>query len=126
MCLSKIKLVITPLVFTFFIMTIITPFAQAKIIDTRVLMASQSSSQKIQLQDFLAREDVRNKLIELGVSPDDAANRIAALTDQEINQLQLNINDFPAGSGALAILGIVFLVLIVLELVGVTDIFSRL
>jgi len=45
---------------------------------------------------------------------------------QELSHLQNHINDLPAGSSALALLGAVFLVLIVLELVGVTNIFSKL
>lgn len=123
---SSAKFVIVPLLITFFIMSALTPVAQAKIIDTQTLIAAQSNSPKIQLQDLLSREDVRDKLIELGVNPNDAGNRIAALTDQEISQLQLNFNDLPAGSSALAVLGAVFLVLLVLELVGVTNVFSKL
>jgi hypothetical protein len=123
---STAKIVIVPLLITFFIVSALTPVAQAKVINTQTLIAAQSNSSKTQLQDFLSREDVRHKLIELGVNPDDAGNRIAALTDQEISQLQVNINDLPAGSSALAILGGVFLVLLVLELVGVTNVFSKL
>ncbi len=123
---SATKFVIFPLLITFFIVSALTPVVQAKVIDTQTLIATQSNSPKAQLQGLLSREDVRDKLIELGVNPDDAGNRIAALTDQEISQLQLNINDLPAGSSALAVVGAVFLVLLVLELVGVTNIFNKL
>jgi len=123
---SASKVIIIPLLITFFIVSALTPVVQAKVIDTQTLMATQSNSPKAQLQGFLSREDVREKLIELGVNPVDAGNRIAALTDQEINQLQLNINDLPAGSSALAVVGAVFLVLLVLELVGVTNVFNNL
>ncbi len=123
---SAPKFVIIPLLITFFIVSVLTPVVQAKVIDTQTLIAARSNSPKAQLQDLLSREDVRDKLIELGVNPDDAGNRIAALTDQEISQLQLNINDLPAGSSALAVVGAVFLVLLVLELVGVTNIFNKL
>lgn len=122
---SAAKFVIIPLLITFFTVSALTPVAQAKAIDTQALISAQSNSPKTQLQNLLSREDVRDKLIELGVNPDDAAGRIAALTDQEISQLQRNINDLPAGSSALAILGAVFLVLLVLELVGVTNVFSK-
>lgn len=123
---SAAKFVIIPLLITFFIVSALTPAVQAKVIDTQTLIAAQSNSSKAQLQGLLSREDVRDKLIELGVNPDDAGNRIAALTDQEISQLQLNINDLPAGSSALAVVGAVFLVLLILELVGVTNIFNKL
>lgn len=122
---SAAKLVILPLLITFFTVSVLTPVAQARVIDTQTLISAQSNSPKTQLQNLLSREDVRDKLIELGVNPDDAGKRIAALTDQEISQLQLKINDLPAGSSAIAVLGVVFLVLLVLELVGVTNVFSR-
>ena len=60
------------------------------------------------------------------MDPDAAGLRIAALTDSELTQLQHHLNDLPAGSNALAVLGVVFLVLIILELVGVTNVFSKL
>ena len=83
-------------------------------------------SPQADVQAFLARGEVREQLIALGVDPDDASGRVAALTGQEVGLLQNHINDLPAGSSALALLGAVFLVLIVLELVGVTNIFSKL
>ena len=123
---SAAKFVIFPLLITFFTVSALTPVVHAKVIDTQTLIATQNNSPKAQLQGLLSREDVRDKLIGLGVNPDDAGKRIAALTDQEISQLQLNINDLPAGSSALAVVGAVFLVLLVLELVGVTNIFNKL
>ena len=123
---SAEKFVIVPLLITFFMVTTLTPAVQAKVIDTQTLIATQSNSPKTQLQCLLSREDVRENLIELGVNPDDVGNRIAALTDQEIRQLQLNIDELPAGSSALAVVGAVFLVLFILELVGVTNVFNKL
>lgn len=102
------------------------PAIDAKMIETSVYMNQQTASERNDLQSFLAREDVRAKLMELGVNPDDAANRIASLTDQEVQAIQKHINDLPAGSSVLAVLGVVLVVLIVLEMVGVTNVFNRL
>jgi hypothetical protein len=64
-------------------------------------------------------------MIRLGVQPEAAAARIASLSDSELRQLEARMNELPAGGdGALTVLGIVLLVLLVLELVGVTDIFK--
>ena len=120
------RLIIVPLLVTFCIVSALTPVSQATIIDTRTILAAQADSPQADVQAFLARGEVREQLIALGVDPDDASGRVAALTGQEVGLLQNHINDLPAGSSALALLGAVFLVLVVLELVGVTNIFSKL
>ncbi len=113
------------LIIIFMITSMVIPSVDAKMIETSIYL-DQTKSDRSDLVSFMAREDVRNKMVALGVNPDDAANRIAALTDQEVSQLQKHIDDLPAGSGVLAVLGIVLVVLIVLELVGVTNVFNRL
>jgi hypothetical protein len=119
-------LIIVPLLITFCIISVLTPGAQATVIDTQTILNSPAESPKAEVQAFLAREEVREQMVALGVDPVDARGRIAALTDQELSLLQQHINDLPAGASALAVLGAVFLVLIVLELVGVTNVFSKL
>lgn len=121
------KLFILKLILLVFTVSVLTPVAKAAVIDTQTILSyHQSKSIQIEFQNILAREDVREQLIALGVNPDDANLRIAALTDQELNLLQQHIKDLPVGANALAVLGAVFLVLLVLELVGVTNIFSKL
>ena len=119
------QIIIFPLLFTFLLVNVLTPAANAAVIDTQTLLAVESESPQAVLA-FLARQDVREQMVALGVDPDDAADRVALLTDQELVELQSRIGELPAGSSALAVLGAVFLVLIVLELVGVTNIFSKL
>ncbi len=123
---SLTRLIIVPLLVTFCIVSALTPGAQATVIDTQTLLATQAESPQAAVQSFLARGEVQEQLVALGVDPADASGRVAALTDQELSLLQNHINDLPAGSSALAVLGAVFLVLLVLELVGVTNIFSKL
>lgn len=117
---------IFPLLITFLLVSVLTPAARAAIVETQALLAVESESPQDALSTFLGRKDVRDQMVALGVDPEDAADRVAGLTDQELSRLQSHINDLPAGSSALAVLGAVFLVLIVLELVGVTNIFSKL
>jgi hypothetical protein len=120
------RFVIFPLLITFCIVSVLTPVAQATVIDTRTILESQADSPQTELKDFLARDDVREQMVALGVDPEDASARVAALTEQELNLLQQHIGDLPAGSNALALIGAVFLVLLILELVGVTNIFNKL
>ncbi len=120
------RLIIFPLLITFCVVSVLTPVAQATVIDTRTILTAQAAAPEADVQAFLARGEVREQMILLGVDPDKASARVAALTAQEISQLQRHINDLPAGSNALALIGAVFLVLLILELVGVTNIFNRL
>jgi hypothetical protein len=73
---------------------------------------------------FIARDEVRQQLQAWGVAPDAAAERVAALSDAELQQLALNIEAQPAAAGLLEVIGIVFVVLLILELTGVIDIFK--
>ena len=61
----------------------------------------------------------------MGVAPDDIDARVARLTDPELRALADRMQEMPAGGDALAIIGIVFLVLLILEAVGVIDVFKK-
>lgn len=73
----------------------------------------------------LARGDVRDQLERLGVDPDDASRRVAALNDRELTQLAAELEELPAGGSVLGTIGVVFVVLLILEFVGVINIFNR-
>lgn len=75
--------------------------------------------------EALAREEVQIALKRHGVDPALAAERVAALNDQELMLLAEDLEELPAGSGVLGTLGVVAIVLLVLELVGVIDIFKK-
>ena len=99
--------------------------AGAGMIGTEQMIASESRDDQLaRVEAFIARQDVQDELIELGVDPADVVDRVQHLSDAEIASLQGRIDRQVAGSGALEIIGVVFLVLLILELVGVTDIFS--
>ena len=73
---------------------------------------------------MLDREEVRQQLVDRGVDPDYAKQRIAALSDQQISEIKANIDEMPAGSGVVGILIAVLLVLVLLDVIGVTNIFT--
>jgi hypothetical protein len=68
---------------------------------------------------------VRTRLEQYGVDPAAATARAASLTDQELQMLADDLESLPAGGDLLGVVGIVFLVLLILELVGVVDIFKK-
>ena len=104
------------------------PLAHADVISTGSALQMQAREHQLsRIDTFLARDDVRTALIARGVSPADATQRINALTDSELQQLATQIDQLPAGgSGVIEVVGIVAVVLLVLELLGVTDVFTRL
>lgn len=120
------KFTLIPLLVTVITVNFLALPAMSAVISTQTVLNQQNSSKQTEVQAFLAREDVRSQMVMLGVNPDDVNDRIASLTDQELAQLQQHINDMPAGSSsALVVLGAIFLILLVLELVGVTNVFSK-
>ena len=73
---------------------------------------------------MLDHDDVRQQLVKHDVDPEYAKTRIAALSDAQIEELKNSIDTLPAGSGVVGIMVAVLLVLIILDIVGVTNIFS--
>ena len=74
----------------------------------------------------LAREDVQIALQRHGVDPAMAVERVAALNDEELMLLAEDLENLPAGGSLLGTLGVVAIVVVILELVGVIDIFKKL
>ena len=100
--------------------------ANAQIISTLQVVENQSRAADLAtVSSTLAREQVRTQFQALGVDPAQVEARVAALTDSELRTLAGQMQDLPAGADALAIIGIVFLVLLILEAVGVVDIFKK-
>lgn len=100
--------------------------ASAAVISTQeALSAQQRAMAEADVRNRMARDDVRQAMLRMGVAPAQADARVAALGDAELRQLQGQLDRLPAGGDALAVIGVVFLVLLILELVGVTNVFTR-
>ena len=100
--------------------------AQAGVVDTAAMMHTARDAHIAVIQSQLARDEVRAQLERFGVEPAAIDGRLAALSDRELAQLSERMQDTPAGGdGLLAVIGLTFVVLLVLELVGIIDIFKR-
>ena len=102
------------------------PPAAAAIVTTDTAIALKSRGAAIDtIRAGLAREDLRSRMLDLGVEPASVEARLGALTDTELAELAQRIDGAPAGGDVLAIIGIVFLVLLLLEYTGTIDIFKK-
>ena len=105
------------------------PIAQARMIDTAsVLAAQEDGAARDQIEMFLTRDDVREVMRSYGVDADEALQRVASLTDVEVQQLQDRIGQLPAGGDAVgSIVGaavFIFIVLLMTDLLGLTNGFT--
>lgn len=97
----------------------------AAIITTQEALSISATAEREQrVRDYLARDDVAAELARYGVDAATASARVERLTEAELAELAGRIDTLEAGGDAVGIIGAVFLVLIILELVGVTDIFK--
>jgi hypothetical protein len=100
--------------------------AAAGIVGTaEAVAAGRQDGARALVDATLARADVRAQLEGMGVDPAAIEGRLDALSEAEIATLAGQIEQAPAGGDALAVIGVVFVVLIILELVGVIDIFKK-
>jgi len=100
--------------------------AAANVVGTSdAIAATRVTDARAVIDATLARADVRAQLAEMGVEQAAIDGRLAALSEDEIASLADQIQTAPAGGDFLAVVGVVFVVLIILELVGVIDIFKK-
>ena len=103
------------------VMSMVAP-AQAGFVGTE--QAVKMNSDRAVVASFMDRQEVQDKLVSWGVDAELVDARLAALSDTEMQTLAQQIEKETAGAGAVGIIGAVFLVLLILELVGVIDVFK--
>ena len=77
------------------------------------------------IQSELARDDVRAQFVEPEVSTAEVDKRIAALSTEELQMLSTQLDELSAGGNLWAVIGIVFVALLILDLTGVTNVFTK-
>lgn len=85
-------------------------FAQAGMIGTDQLVSAASQVDRDTVLQFVGRADVTSQLQALGLDPATAKDRVAAMTDQEVQYLAGRINTLPAGADSA---GVIIVLLIV-------------
>ena len=113
------------LFFTLALLPLASAQAAEGLISSQEALALERSGSVEQVQAWLQRDEVAAELTALGVDPALAQARVDALSPEEIDAMLHRIDDMPAGAGVIEVLGVTFLVLIVLDLIGVLNIFGR-
>ncbi|MBI3575352.1 MAG: PA2779 family protein [Gammaproteobacteria bacterium] len=101
------------------------PAAQAGMIGTEaVVNAAQVQQDRERLRNAINRDDVKAELLARGVDPAQVQARVDSLTDQEVQSLSGKINQLPAGGDSfLGALVFIFIVLLITDILGFTNIF---
>ncbi len=99
--------------------------AVAAIVTTEQLVtAKQIDAKREQVRDWLARDEVRDLLVSRGVNPEQAKSRVSSMTDQEVVMVSNKIDQLPAGGDVVGLLLLIFLVLVITDILGITDVFT--
>lgn len=104
--------------FTLVEFPIMKSHAQAGMIstgDALTEMARQDHQNKVQA--FMSRDDVKAQFVKLGVSPEEAALRVASLNDKELKKLSSEIDNSTAGGDIGGVLVLVLIVVLIIYLV---------
>jgi hypothetical protein len=99
----------------------------ALITSGQAIEAGAAGGERDRVAAFLAREDVREEMVALGVDPVEAVNRVAGLSDAEVRRIAGHLDQLPAGQSAVgAVIGaalLIFLILLITDLLGLTNVF---
>ena len=101
----------------------------AAMIDTEAIMDSARGREAREyLHQLMARKDIQAAIVAHGIDADEAWARINSLSDNEVIRIADQIDQLPAGGGLAEFLLIIilvgFIVLVILDLTGVTDVFT--
>jgi hypothetical protein len=112
-----------PLAWLLSILLTLTPLmtAQAAMVGTDTLL--ESAQTRDSLQQLLSREAAQQQLLALGVDPEWVASRTDSLSDSELARINQGIEHLNAGGDALGILLVIFIVFVITDVIGATDIF---
>ena len=103
---------------------VMAPAVQASMIGTDEMLADETrTEQRERILDSLDRESAGIALERFGVAPADVEQRLERLSDRELTQLAARADELPAGESALGVLVFVLVLLIVLDLLGATNVF---
>ena len=98
--------------------------AQAALVgNDQLIGATHANVDRGMLREALQRDSVKQQLSALGVTQEQALQRVDRMTDQEVAQLNQQLADLPAGGDVLGVVLLIFLVFVITDVIGATNIF---
>jgi hypothetical protein len=113
----------TLLILTFTCLGVQAPVHAGMVGTGAVLSQEHAASERAQILAALERLDVQQGLVDLGVEPQAARDRVLALSDAEVQQMAGQLDQLPAGGDALGVVVFIFVLLLITDILGYTDIF---
>ncbi len=86
--------------------------------------SEQAFNERLAVTQWLQRDDVAAEMVRLGVSPAQAVERVAALSDAEVSRLYGQVDQADVAGSLAGGLALIFVVLLVTDLLGLTKIFT--
>ena len=99
------------------------PAQAAMIGNEQIVNQSLSVQTRDSLRQLFEQDTARQQLQAWGVSPDRINTRINSLTDAELARINQQVGDLNAGGNILGILLVIFIVFVITDVIGATDIF---
>lgn len=99
------------------------PAQAAMLGNDRIISEQQIALDRAKILETFDQEFTRQQLETWGVSPEMARERINSLSGQELANINRQLNELKAGGNVLGILLIIFIVFIITDALGATDIF---
>ena len=99
------------------------PAQAAMIGNEQIINQSQSQQTRGSLQQLFEQDTARQQLQAWGVNPEQIQDRIDSLTDSELARINQQVDTLDAGGNVLGILLVIFIVFVITDVIGATDIF---
>lgn len=100
------------------------PAAQAAMVTTDGMVANeQRAAMEQKVMRFMERDAAAKVLADNGVTRDDVQQRLSRLSDSELQKLATKADQMPAGGSVVGVILAVILILVLLDLLGATDVF---
>jgi hypothetical protein len=101
------------------------PAANAAMIGTgEVLAEQQQQIDREQLLGMLEDQQVKDKLVALGVDREQVESRIASLTPAELAQFNQQLDQAPAGAGVVGIIVLFLVLFIITDMLCATNVYT--
>jgi hypothetical protein len=101
----------------------VVPVQAALLGNSELLTRDTPTQTRDSLQRLLGREDAQQQLQQLGISAEWARERVQQLSDSELARINQGIAAQDAGGDVLGVIVLIFIVFIITDAIGATDIF---